>query len=362
MSRSPFQPFQPSLPDTSTHSRLPWPLRTLLAAAVAAATAWGALALWFQLPAAGALRVPPVAAWTLLGLACLGTLCLGRSARARRLWLAAFGAALLALLGWWHTIKPSHERVWADDVARLLEARVEGDRVVLRNVRNFDWRSETDYTPRWETREYDLSQLRSADLILSYWMGPAIAHTLVSFDFGAGGRVVLSLEIRKERHESFSAIGGFFRRFESVIIAADERDIVRTRSNARGEDVYLYRLAASPQALRQLFLGYMARAEALRRAPAFYNTLTSNCTTIVFDLARQIVPGLPLDYRLLLSGYFAEYAYDQGGLAPGFDYATLHALGHINARALQADAHPALPFSQAIRRGVPGIAPAEAGL
>ena len=70
-------------------------------------------------------RVPPVAAWTLLGLACLGTLCLGRSARARHLWLAAFGAALLALLGWWHTIKPSHERVWADDVARLLEARVE---------------------------------------------------------------------------------------------------------------------------------------------------------------------------------------------------------------------------------------------
>jgi len=341
--------------------RLPWPLRATLVLAATAFTAWGALALWFQFPGGEALRPLPIAAWVLAGLAGARALWRGGSARADRIALGAFVAALLALLGWWHTIRPSNDRVWADDVARLLEARVDGNRVTLRNVRNFDWRSETDYTPRWETREYDLSRLRSADLILSYWMGPEIAHTLVSFYFDDGQRVVLSLEIRKEHDESFSAIGGFFRRFESVIIAADERDIVRTRTNARGEDVYLYRLSASPEALRRLFLGYMERAEALRRTPRFYNTLTSNCTTIVFDLARQIVPGLPLDYRLLLSGYFAEYAYDQGGLAPGVDYARLHTLGHINARALQADADPAVPFSQAIRRGVPGIPAAEMG-
>src|SRR5690606_19518020 len=104
------------------------------------------------------------------------------------------------------------------------------------------------------------------------------------------------------------AIGGFFRQFEQVIIAADERDIIRTRSNARHEDVYLYRLSMSPEQLRTLFLGYLEAAETLRTKPDFYNSLTSNCTTIVFDLARQMAPEILLDYRLILSGHFAEYA------------------------------------------------------
>src|SRR5690606_16270119 len=192
----------------------------------------------------------------------------------------AFALAFLALLAWWSTLVPSHDRAWADDVARLLEAEVDGSRLTLRNVRNFEWRTETDYTPRWETRSYDLDRLESADLLLSYWMGPQIAHTLVSFGFDDGEQLVFSLEIRKERHESFSAIGGFFRKFEQVIIAADERDIVRTRSNVRGEDVYLYRLRMAPDQLRALLLGYVDSSAELRRAPAFYNTLTSNCTTI----------------------------------------------------------------------------------
>jgi hypothetical protein len=265
-----------------------------------------------------------------------------------------FVSAVAILAAWWGTLQPSHQRAWADDVAQLLEAGIDGSHVHLKNVRNFEWRSETDYTPQWENRTYDLDRLRSADLVLSYWMGPHIAHTLVSFGFDGGERVVFSLEIRKERHESFSAIGGFFRQFEQILVAADERDIVRTRSNARGEAVYLYRLQMSQANVRALFLEYLHAANELRRTPRFYNTLTSNCTTIVFELARLIAPALPADYRLLLSGHFAEYIHDLHGLTPGHRYAELQALGHINERALASDASGD-DFSMSIRQGVPGV-------
>ena len=125
---------------------------------------------------------------------------------------------------WWVLQKPSNNRIWADDVSQLLQSEVQGDQVKLINVRNFEWRTETDYSPRWEKREYDLSLLQSADLILSYWMGPHIAHTLVSFGFTDGRQLVYSLEIRKEKGEQFSAIAGFFRQYESILVAADERD------------------------------------------------------------------------------------------------------------------------------------------
>ncbi|MCE7031442.1 DUF4105 domain-containing protein [Lysobacter sp. GX 14042] len=333
-----------------------------LVTAVILAAGWGALALWFQLPGPVAVRVVAIAAWCLLGLGAAA--CIGRRKRWpqwARLALPGFGAALVALLAWWSTLTPSHDRVWADDVARLLEAEVDGSRVTLHNVRNFDWRTPEDYTPRWETRGYDLDRLVSADLVMSYWMGPAIAHTLVSFGFEDGQRVVFSLEIRKERHESFSAIGGFFREFEQVLVAADENDIVRTRSNARGEDVYLYHLDLPPETLRALFTGYLDEAAALRRQPAFYNTLTSNCTTIIFELARRIAPGIPMDYRLLLSGYFARYVHELGGLAEGYEYEELQRRGYINPRAtaLPPDARSAV-FSRVIRQGVPGTGGAEA--
>lgn len=313
---------------------------------------WGGLALWFHMARAPALILGAV--WSVLGVASAAALWRGRRWRMGARVLMAGALATALLFGWWASLTPSNERQWADDVARMLEARVEGDRVVLKNVRNFAWRSETDYTARWDTRAFDLSKLASADLVMSYWMGPHIAHTLVSFGFDDGQRLVFSLEIRKEQGESFSAIGGFFRRFEQVIVAADERDIVRTRTNARGEQVYLYRLNASREQLREVFREYLRRAEALRAEPSFYNTLTSNCTTILFELARHIDPGLPLDWRLLASGHFAEYAWDHGALTPGIPYAELQQRGHINARALASD-RSGVDYSRAIRAGIPAL-------
>lgn len=263
--------------------------------------------------------------------------------------LICLGAGVL----WWVLQTPSNNRIWADDVSQLLQSEVQGEQVKLINVRNFEWRTEGDFTPRWETREYNLALLKTADLILSYWMGPHIAHTLVSFGFSDGRHLVFSLEIRKEKGEEFSAVAGFFRQYESILVAADERDILRVRTNVRGEDVYLYRLDIPPEQLRTLFLGYLSRAAKLEKGPSFYNTLTSNCTTVVYELAKLIVPGLPLDYRLLASGHFAEYVYEQGGLHAEMSFENLHQKGRITERAKATGLGD--DYSKAIRMGVPGV-------
>ncbi|OAN90612.1 hypothetical protein A8B84_20640 [Marinobacter sp. EhC06] len=247
-------------------------------------------------------------------------------------------------------IGPSHHRVWVDDLAGLLEARITGKKVYLKNVRNFEWRKETDYTMHRESRTYDLDYLHSADLVPS----PHIAHTLISFGFDNGGRIVFSLEIHRKNHDTFSTLRGFFRRFEQVLIAADERDFLSTRSNFWGEDVYLYRLRTSQANLRTLFLEYLHEVDALQHTPRVYNRVTSNCITIFFMLAQLIAPTLPLDYRLLLSGYFAEYIYDLHGLTSGYRYPELQALGYINEPALAADEKND-DFSKTIQRGVPGV-------
>ena len=322
--------------------------KALASLALALSAAWGALALWYQ--SAGGMPGQTLAALLWAG---FGAVAIALWWRRRPRLLLAYLAGFAALLLWWSGIAPTHQRVWADDVARMVDGRVDGSIVTLENVRNFDWRSDTDYLQRWETRSYDLNHLRSVDTAMSYWTGPAIAHTLVSFGFDDGRYLTFSIEIRKQRGESFSAVAGFFKRFETSLIAADERDILRVRTNARGEDMYLYRIAMAPAAMRAMFLSYIDEAASLRRTPRFYNTLTDNCTTVAFDMARRIYPDLPLDYRLLASGYLDEYLYDAGALTPGYTLAALQAAGHITARARAADQAP--DFSSLIRRGMPGI-------
>ncbi|MRX09070.1 DUF4105 domain-containing protein [Pseudoduganella sp. FT25W] len=307
-----------------------------------ALAAWGAGALWFQLPAADIVRKLALAAWLVLSIAAL--VCLWRrSYVAPAVWLVL----LLALMAWWSTIKPSHDRVWADDVARMVTGKVDGSVVTLDLVRNFDWRSDTDYTVRWEQRQYDLNQLRSVDVAMSYWMGPAIAHTLVSFGFSDGRYLTFSIEIRKERGESFDGLAGFFKKYETVLIAADERDILRVRTNVRDEDMWLYRLKMPPEMMRSLFLAYLDEGEQLKATPRFYNTLTGNCTTIIYQMARRITPGLPLDWRLLASGYLDRYLYDLGALQGPGGFDALRQNAHITARARAAG--QAADFSERIR-------------
>lgn len=339
---------------SQTHPVLARIGQTFVSLILICAMIWGSFALWYQFPSTELGK--EISILIFLGFASFTLIQLWRK---NTTWqsLIVFSLAFIGLLGWWSTIKPSNQRVWADDTAQMVHADVNGNQVTLTHVRNFTWRSATQYDARWETRQYNLNQLVSADLILSYWMGPKIAHTLVSFGFkdeqNQVSHVVFSFEIRKERHESFSAIGGFFRKFETIMIAADERDIVRVRTNIRGEQVYLYRLHVPQKDLRLMFLNYANEANFLANKPTFYNTLIRNCTTIVYDLAKMISPTLPLDYRLILSGYLDEYAYDIHLLTPNYSIQTLQKQGFINARAIAAGDDP--QFSELIRKDIPGV-------
>src|SRR5271169_1893939 len=324
-------------------------LTTLL---VGLPSGWALLALWYRGPRGRIFKIAIVAVWIVFGVSVLIALWRGWVVPG----LLAFAAVFAPLLFWWRRIPASNDRLWADDVAQISAATIEGDKVTLRNVRNFDWRSNSDYTQRWETRVYDLAQLNSVDMIMSYWRGPAIAHMLVSFGFAVGGHVAFSVEIRRDKRQSYSEIGGFFKEFALSVIAADERDVIRVRTNVRGEDAYLYRVRMPLFAMRSLFLGYLGEANSLVNTPRFYNTITANCTTLVYHMMTRIVGYLPLNYRILLTGYFPAYVYEVGGLDERLPLAELRALGRITARARESD-HSAT-FSADIRRGIPAIDPA----
>jgi len=310
--------------------------------------AWVLLALWFHRPHRAQLRYVPIALWVLLWTT--SVVCLWRGEYlAAAAWLAA---GLTPVLLWWRGLLPTGQGDWADDVAYTTTGAVDGDTLSLQRVREFRWFSRTEYEQVWSSREYQLSSLQSVDMITSFWGLRPIAHVLVSFGFGDDRYLTFSVEIRRKRCEEFSVLGGFFKHFELNIVASEERDMVRVRTNCRDEDAYLYRTRISPEHGRELLLGYVEAANKLAVEPRFYHTLKANCTTIVYAFAKRTYPGLPLDYRLLLSGYLDEYVFARGGLQQGYSLAELRQRGCITERARAAD--DVVDFSRRIREGVPG--------
>jgi len=268
--------------------------------------------------------------------------------RRRRIGLAIFVLAFLSTLGWYFSRRPSQHRDWQPDVAVLPYADFDGDFVHLHNVRNFDYRSETDYTPAYYDHTYDLTKLQSMDLILSYWAGPAIAHAMLTFNFDDGTHVAISIETRKEKGESYSAVEGFFRQYELIYVVADERDVIRLRTNHRGEQVHLYRLRAGPEKCRYVFLDYLDTVNSIHERPRFYNALTENCTTSIFGHMLGGPPPQPkFTPGVLLSGYSAKYAYENGGLDHSVSFDELQKRSLINDLAIPAGDAP--DFSERIR-------------
>ena len=266
-------------------------------------------AIWFQFPQSYSLFA--ALALVMLG----GGLVIGAMV-SRTMCVRLLGLALLPLVAiayWWVQIPASNDREWAPELAQSVTAEFEGSQVTLRNIRNFNWRSATEFDARWETQTYDLDTLDSVDAALSYWGIDKIAHVLISFGFADGEQVVFSVEIRKELGEEFSELGGLFKQFEMSLIAAKEEDILYLRTNVRDplEDVYLYPLKVAPDARRALFLSYAQLANNLAEEPYWYNTITANCTTVVYRLVRSFAPDRRFDVRFVLSGglpeYFAEY-------------------------------------------------------
>jgi len=313
---------------------------------VAGATLWGALAIYYSDLPGEPLRIGLAAAFG------LGTVAAFLLLPGRRRTLIGFCAAFALVLLWWTSIAPSHERDWQTEVAVLPYATQDGDRVTLHNIRNFDYRTEQDFVPQYYDRTFDLRQLDAVDLVAVYWAGDAIAHIMVSFGF-AGEHVAFSIETRKEQGEAYSSLAGFFKRYELIYVVGDERDLIRVRTNYRRpeEQVYLYRTRAAPGNARRLFLEYIERINRLKERPEFYNTLTTNCTTDVWFLVRALSDRFPLDWRVLLSGYFPAYAYDLGSLDSSLPFAELKALSLINPKAHAADQAP--DFSARIREGLP---------
>jgi len=323
---------------------------TALALAVTAIGAWGALLLEYAGPRSGFLRTVLVVGFALAAVATLVALFVRRW-RWRAIGVYAVLCAGLAVL--WSSLVPTNDRDWQTDLALLAYATIDGDKVTVHNIRNFDYRSETDYMPGYYDKTFDLRELGSLDIVTSYWSGPTIAHVFVTFGFGGDDYLAISIEVRKPKGEGYSTLKGFFRQYELVYIVADERDVIRLRTNYRRdppEDVYVYRIKGSIEAQRRLFLEYMRRMNALRTQPEFYNTLTTNCTTGI-RANNHVNPGnIPLSWKVLASGYVPEYLYEQGRLETmGLSFPELQQRAHVNARAQAAD--KAADFSRRVRAG-----------
>ncbi|MFO1434578.1 MAG: DUF4105 domain-containing protein [Candidatus Competibacteraceae bacterium] len=321
-------------------------LKLLLALALPAAIGWGALALWFDGPADCWLAGLSITGWVAVCLVLLITV------RPAAYALVAVTLAFLVLLGWWFSIPPRNDRDWYPDVARLPAATVVGSQVTIHNLRNFDYRSETDYTERWETRTFDLERLRGIDMFISFWGPTLIAHTITSWEFADGSHLAISIETRKEKGESYSAVRGFFRQYELYYVVADERDVIRLRTNYRGERVYLYHLKVKPEFARALLLDYLAEINRLAEQPRWYNALSSNCTTVIQHHVRQVSPGYPWSWKILANGYLDELGYARGTIDTTLPFAELRQRSDITAKAQAADRGPA--FSRQIRVGLPG--------
>lgn len=328
--------------------------RGLLGFALALATAWGALAL--------ALAGPPSPPWLARALAAGWTAAVAATlfrCRPARRALPVLAMLFAVLLAWWSTIRPSNDRDWMEDVSRAPWGEVEGDRLVLHDVRNFDYRTETDWNARWEDRGYDLSKLRTLDIFFSYWGPRDIAHTILSWGFEGGDHLAISIETRKEKGEDYSALAGLFRRYEIVYVAADERDLVKLRTNRRGEQVFLYPLATPPDRARRLLLDYVATMNRLAREPAFYNALTTNCTTSIRQHLVHLGGAAAWDPRILRNGYGDRMLQEQGAVDPSLPYEELRRRASIDERAKAAE--DAADFSARIRVGLPARPPTPPG-
>jgi hypothetical protein len=318
---------------------------TLLGLLLLVGTVWAAAALyfdvrvpWLRVPLAGAYGLAMLAVWILV------------KGKWRKVGLTVVGFALV--LGWWFTLQPSNDRDWQPDLAVLPYADIDGNKITIHNIRNCDYRTETNFTVQHYDRALDLAKLQTLDLYMVYWGSPLIAHTMMSFGFADGEQVCFSIETRKQKGQEYSAVKGLFRQFELMCVVADERDVVRLRTNYRqGEEVYLYRLRSSPASIRQLFLEYLQRANRLRQHPEWYNAVTDNCTTGI-RAQRVASERAPWDWRMLVNGHGDELLYERGMFSTNLPLAELKERGHVNARARAAG--QAADFSKQIRQGVPG--------
>ena len=305
---------------------------------------WATLAIYYSnLPWAWA-RLALAAAFALLAVWALWF--------SRRRSMTAVAAVLfLCVVGWWLAIPPSHHRNWRPEVAVMPRATIDGDRVHLTGVRNFDYRSRDDFTVRYEEREVQLSHIKSIDFYISYFLEGPVGHTFVSFIFDNAPPLSISIETRPEVGEGFAPIASLFKQFELIYVVGTERDLVGVRTNHRGEPVYLYRLNSSADDARRLLLVYLARINELADRPEFYNLLTNSCTINIIRYANAAGRQGRFDIRHLLNGLIDSYLYHSGRINADLPFDELRRRSLINEAAQAADGAP--DFPERIRAALP---------
>jgi hypothetical protein len=314
--------------------------RIALALAALPFIAWGSLALALDGPG----RV-------LAGAYALASVALLVFVRPRRWGRLGCVGLFLLVLGWWLSIEARNDREWLPEVSRLPTVRVEGQRLTVANLRNFEYRTESDFTPRWEERTYDLARVTGMDLAVCDWGAKLIVHTMVSWEFEGGEHLVVSIETRKEVGEGYSALRGFFRQFELYYVVGDERDLIGQRTGVRAERVRLYRLDASPDEARAMLLAYAERINDLVEEPAWYNAFNHNCTTSIRLHAVDLGIERPWDWRILVNGRGEELLYSRAMVNTSLPFEELRAQSDVTEAARAAGARQ--DFSALIRAGLP---------
>jgi hypothetical protein len=307
---------------------------------------WATLAIYYSnLPWSG-LRLGLAAAFAAFAIWALGL-------SGQRRMPAAFAVLFLGVVGWWISIAPSHDRPWRPEVAVMPRAVIDGDRVRITGVRNFDYRSRNDFTVRYEEREVRLSRLAALDFYVSYFAAGPVGHTFLSFIFEDAPPLSISIETRPEVGESFAPVASMFKQFELIYVVGDERDLVGVRTNHRREAVYLYRLNTSPEDARRLLLVYLERINELADRAEFYHLLSNSCTINIIRYANAAGRVGRLDIRHVFNGLIDSYLYGSGRVDTVLPFDELRRRSLINETAQAAGPTP--DFSRRIRASLPTI-------
>ena len=308
--------------------------------------AWASLAIFYSNLPSAELRLALAIAFAAFAIWALWV------SRRRRM-LAVVAVLFLAVVAWWIAIPPSHDRPWRPEVAVMPRAIIDGDRVRLTGVRDFDYRSRDDFTVRYEDREVQLSHVSGLDFYVSYWSEGLVGHTFLSFIFDNAPPLSISIETRPEIGESFDPLASLFKQFELIYVVGDERDIVGVRTNYRNEKVYLYRLNTSAENARRLLLVYLARINELANLPEFYNLLSNSCTINIIRYANAAGREGRFNIRHLFNGLIDSYLYHSGRIDTTLPFDELRQRSLINEAAQAADHAP--DFSERIRASLPTV-------
>ena len=321
-----------------------WLMRGIWFLCEALLITWATLAIYFSNLPWAALRLGLAAAFAAFAIWALWL------SRQRRM-SVAFIVLFLGVVVWWISIPPSHDRNWRPEVAVMPRAIIDGDRVRISGVRNFDYRSRNDFTVRYEEREVSLSHLTALDFYVSYWSEGLVGHTFLSFIFDNAPPLSISIETRPEVGEGFSPIASLFKQFELIYVVGDERDLVGVRTNYRKESVYLYHLNSSADNARRLLLIYLARINELADHAEFYHLLTNSCTINIIRYANAAGRAGRFNIRHLLNGLIDGYLYLSGRMNSTLPFDELRRRSLINEAAQAADGAP--DFSDRIRAPLP---------